>query len=313
MIEVRDLTKRYGDNLAVDGLSFFVEKGSVCGFLGPNGAGKTTTLSVMTGCLAATAGTVLIDGLDIFEQPIEAKRKIGYLPELPPLYPDMTPLEYLRFAAELKGIGRREIPKQVFSAVETTGIGSVSRRLIKFLSKGFKQRVGLAAALLGEPEVLILDEPTVGLDPKQIAEIRAVIRGYGAEHTVIFSTHILSEVQNICDRVVIISEGRLVACDKPSNLAINDTSDRTLRLVVNADRSRVKKALSGSSKIKAVQYNQLNDGGLELLITPKGGEDIRAGVSKALVNSGCTILSMEQTAVSLEDVFLRLTSKEDER
>ena len=219
VIEVSGLTKRYGKNTAVDHLSFQVKKGQIYGFLGPNGAGKTTTMNMLTGYLAPTEGQIRIDGHDLSEEPVEARRRIGYLPEIPPLYLDMTPLEYLRFAAELKGVAKEKRESEVERVMEKTQIQDMQERLIRHLSKGYRQRVGLAQALLGDPEVLILDEPMVGLDPKQIIEIRELIRSLGKKHTVILSSHILSEITSICDHVMIISHGKLAASDTPENLS----------------------------------------------------------------------------------------------
>ena len=218
MIEVKHLTKRYGNHTAVSNLSFTIQKGQIYGFLGPNGAGKSTTMNIMTGCLAATAGEVKVGGYDIFEEAEKAKKLIGYLPELPPLYLDRTPREYLRFVAEAKGVPAKKVPEQLDHVMNVTQIKDVADRMIKNLSKGYKQRVGIAQALLGDPEVIILDEPTVGLDPAQIIEIRELIKELGKEHTVILSSHILSEVQAVCQTVMIISKGKLVACDTPDNL-----------------------------------------------------------------------------------------------
>ena len=218
MIEVKDLVKRYSKNTAVDHLNFHVQKGQIYGFLGPNGAGKSTTMNMMTGYLAPTEGQILINGYDVAEEPMEARKCIGYLPEIPPLYPDMTVLEYLRFAAELKQVPKNERSTEIERVMDETRIKDMENRLIRHLSKGYKQRVGLAQALLGDPEVLILDEPMVGLDPKQIIEIRELIRGLGQKHTVILSSHILSEISSICDHVLIISNGKLVASDTPENL-----------------------------------------------------------------------------------------------
>ena len=218
MIQVEHLTKCYGDVTAVDDLSFEIEGGHVYGFLGPNGAGKSTTMNIMTGCLSATKGSVKIEGFDIFEEPAEAKRRIGYLPEQPPLYMNETPMEYLRFVGEAKGIKGKELERQIGSVLERTGLTEVRNRRISALSKGYKQRVGIAQALLGDPKVIILDEPTVGLDPLQIIEIRDLIRDLGREHTVIFSSHILSEVQTICEKILIIAKGKLIAFDEPENL-----------------------------------------------------------------------------------------------
>ena len=218
MIEVKHLCRKYGEHRAVDDLSFTIENGYVYGFLGPNGAGKSTTMNMITGCLAATSGQVLIDGYDIFEDAQEAKKRIGYLPEIPPLYQDMTVREFLNFVAKAKGVPKQALDEQLFSVVSLAGLEEVEERLIKNLSKGYKQRVGIAQALLANPEIIILDEPTVGLDPKQIIEVRDLIRELGKDHTVILSSHILSEVRSVCDRILIISKGKLVANDTPENL-----------------------------------------------------------------------------------------------
>ena len=274
VIEVSGLTKRYGKNTAVDHLSFRVKKGQIYGFLGPNGAGKTTTMNMLTGYLAPTEGQIRIDGHDISEEPVEARRRIGYLPEIPPLYLDMTPLEYLRFAAELKGVAKEKRESEVERVMEKTQIQDMQERLIRHLSKGYRQRVGLAQALLGDPEVLILDEPMVGLDPKQIIEIRELIRSLGKKHTVILSSHILSEITSICDHVMIISHGKLAASDTPENLS---------HYMKNSDVCELK--IRGS--------REACDQARELLKRVKG-------------------LEITASAASLEDVFLELTSSEPE-
>ena len=275
VIEVSGLTKRYGKNTAVDHLSFRVKKGQIYGFLGPNGAGKTTTMNMLTGYLAPTEGQIRIDGHDISEEPVEARRCIGYLPEIPPLYLDMTPLEYLRFAAELKGVAKEKRESEVERVMEKTQIQDMQDRLIRHLSKGYRQRVGLAQALLGDPEVLILDEPMVGLDPKQIIEIRELIRSLGKKHTVILSSHILSEITSICDHVMIISHGKLAASDTPENLS---------HYMKNSDVCELK--IRGS--------REACDQARELLKRVKG-------------------LEITASAASLEDVFLELTSSEPEK
>ena len=272
VIEVSGLTKRYGKNTAVDHLSFRVKKGQIYGFLGPNGAGKTTTMNMLTGYLAPTEGQIRIDGHDISEEPVEARRCIGYLPEIPPLYLDMTPLEYLRFAAELKGVAKEKRESEVERVMEKTQLQDMQERLIRHLSKGYRQRVGLAQALLGDPEVLILDEPMVGLDPKQIIEIRELIRSLGKKHTVILSSHILSEITSICDHVMIISHGKLAASDTPENLS---------HYMKNSDVCELK--IRGS--------REACDQARELLKRVKG-------------------LEITASAASLEDVFLELTSSE---
>ena len=273
MIEVENLVKRYGGHLAVDHLSFTVEKGCVCGFLGPNGAGKSTTMNMMTGYLAPTEGQILINGYDVAEEPMEARKCIGYLPEIPPLYPDMTVLEYLRFAAELKQVPKNERSTEIERVMDETRIKDMENRLIRHLSKGYKQRVGLAQALLGDPEVLILDEPMVGLDPKQIIEIRELIRGLGKKHTVILSSHILSEIRSICDHVLIISHGKLVASDTPENLGSYMKHTDAMELQVRGSKEACEQAI-------------------ELLKQVKG-------------------LEVKTTTATLEDVFLELTDEEN--
>ena len=254
MIEVENLVKRYGNHLAVDHLTFQVEPGKIYGFLGPNGAGKSTTMNMMTGYIAPTEGTVRINGFDIQKNAEEAKRCIGYLPEIPPLYQDMTVLEYLRFAAALKKIPKKEVETQLADIMEMTMTTDVSERLIKNLSKGYKQRVGLAQAILGYPEVIILDEPTVGLDPKQIIEIRDLIKSLKKKHTVILSSHILSEVSAVCDYVLIISHGKLVASDTPDNLGKLAAGSNNLSLIVKGDKDKIRILLNHIS----IQINQRN-------------------------------------------------------
>lgn len=252
MIEVKEIVKQYGSHIAVDHLSFRVEKGQIYGFLGPNGAGKSTTMNIITGYLASNEGTVVINGHDILEEPEEAKRCIGYLPEQPPLYVDMTVMEYLRFVAELKGVPQREQKKMLDDIITMTYLETVKERLIKNLSKGYKQRVGLAQALVGSPEILILDEPTVGLDPKQIIEIRSLIKELSKEHTVILSSHILSEVSALCDIIMIISHGKLVACDTPENLSRSMEGTTTLELCVRDDNKTVEELLKNHFGNRAV-------------------------------------------------------------
>ena len=253
MIEVKDLVKRYSKNTAVDHLNFHVQKGQIYGFLGPNGAGKSTTMNMMTGYLAPTEGQILINGHDVAEEPMEARKSIGYLPEIPPLYPDMTVLEYLRFAAELKQVPKNMRSEEVKRVMEETRIKDMENRLIRHLSKGYKQRVGLAQALLGDPEVLILDEPMVGLDPKQIIEIRELIRGLGKKHTVILSSHILSEITSVCDHVLIISHGKLVASDTPENLGSYSKHTDVMELQVRGSKAACEQAMELLKKIKGLE------------------------------------------------------------
>ena len=254
MIEVRHLSKRYGTHLAVDDLSFSIDRGVVYGFLGPNGAGKSTTMNIMTGCLGATEGEVLIDGHNVAEEPMEAKKHIGYLPELPPLYGDMTPEEYLRFVARAKGLRREESARQIETVMEKTRIADVRKRLIRNLSKGYRQRVGIAQALLGNPEVIILDEPTVGLDPAQIIEIRELIRELGKEHTLVLSSHILSEVQAVCDSILILSKGRLVACDTAENLTKLMRGRENLRLLTRAEEETIRPIVEKVDGVESLAF-----------------------------------------------------------
>lgn len=311
MIEVSHLTKRYGSHTAVDDLSFTVESGHIYGFLGPNGAGKSTTMNIITGCLAATEGKVTIDGNDIFEEPLKAKRLIGYLPELPPLYTDMTPEEYLTFVAKAKGVRRTELKTQVDHACEVSGISDVRTRLIKHLSKGYRQRVGIAQALLGDPKVIILDEPTVGLDPAQIVEIRDLIKSLGSAHTVILSSHILPEVRAVCDEILIISKGRLVACDTPENLESLFRGTVTIDLTVRASEEETRAILGSVEGVTDVKYTDAGNGTANVTVSTGGSEDISEAVFAAFSAAGKPILRMSMAQASLEDVFLELTATKD--
>ena len=316
MIEVKNLTKRYGDNLAVNDLSFTVEKGKIYGFLGPNGAGKSTTMNIITGCLAATSGTVIINGHDIFEEPVEAKKCIGYLPELPPLYMDMTPREYLTFVAQAKGIDRADREYQINFAMEKTQITGVQNRLIKNLSKGYKQRVGIAQAMLGEPEIIILDEPTVGLDPNQIIEIRDLIRSLAEDHTVILSSHILTEVAEVCNYVMIIAHGRLIASDTIENLSTYLVGSNILKMTVKGDINRIRMALNTlSAHAKTITYEESpteGEGVYNIDIETERSVDLRELTFNTFVEEHCVILKMVTEAIGLEDIFLKLTAEEDE-
>lgn len=308
MIEVTNLTKKYGDHIAVDHLSFRVEKGQIYSFLGPNGAGKSTTMNIITGYLAATEGTVTIDGKDIQKDPEEAKRSIGYLPELPPLYVDMTVREYLEFVAELKKVPKKERKQQIDEVMEMTQITDMQQRLIKNLSKGYRQRVGLAQAILGYPEVIILDEPTVGLDPKQIIEIRDLIRKLGENHTVILSSHILSEVSAVCDHIMIIAHGKLVASDSPENLQKLMSGSMELNLEVKGSAAAVKSALQEISQIDRIEENtEASKNVAKLKVISKENADIREQVFYALADAKLPILEMTHAEKSLEDIFLELT------
>ena len=311
MIEVRNLTKKYGDHIAVDHLSFKVDEGQVYGFLGPNGAGKSTTMNIMTGYLAATEGDVIINGYNILEEPEKAKKTIGYLPEIPPLYPDMTVREYLTFAAELKKVPRKEVKLAVVHAMQELSIMDVADRLIRHLSKGYKQRVGFAQAIIGDPETLILDEPTVGLDPKQIIEIRELIKSLGRRHTVILSSHILAEVSEICDTVLIMSRGRLVALDSPENLARKSTG-ASVTITSPASADEMRSALEGLGNMTGMEFTDDGEGTVTAHVTFEGEEDPRKDIIAALTAGGCAYYSVDVQRASLEDIFLELTDTEDE-
>lgn len=317
MIEVSDLTKRYGNHIAVDHLSFKVEKGQIYGFLGPNGAGKSTTMNIITGYLAASEGTVTIDGHDVQQDPEGAKKCIGYLPELPPLYMDMTVKEYLRFAAELKKVPKMERGEQVQRVMDMTGITDMQDRLIKNLSKGYRQRAGLAQALLGSPEVLILDEPSVGLDPKQIIEIRDLIRELGKDHTIILSSHILSEVSAVCDHIMIISHGKLVASDSPEGLQKLMSGAEELNLTVKGSYEELQETVASLPGIQEIiQMDSAPKGGSDgccnVLIKMDREQDIREELFYLLAEKRLPILSMTLSERSLEDIFLELTEEASE-
>lgn len=314
MIEVKHLTKRYGGHTAVSDLSFTIEKGQIYGFLGPNGAGKSTTMNIMTGCLAATEGEVRIGGYDIFEESQQAKRLIGYLPELPPLYPDRTPREYLSFVARAKRIPEKEIPAQIEHVLTVTQTMDVADRLIKNLSKGYKQRVGIAQALLGDPEVIILDEPTVGLDPRQIIEIRELIQELGKHHTVILSSHILSEVQAVCQTILIISKGHLVACDTPENLEKLFAGKTTVTLTAAAGEDQVRKILSGVEGITGLEIKETEGRcGVRIESERTADDSLCADIFFAFSKAGRAILQMSMERASLEDIFIELTGDQDQK
>lgn len=311
MIEVRNLTKKYGDHVAVRNLSFTIEPGKIYGFLGPNGAGKSTTMNIVTGCLAATDGEVLIDGHDIFEEPQEAKKHIGYLPEIPPLYPDMTPYEYLRFVGEAKGLKKGELAEQIEEAMNDTQITDVSDRLIKNLSKGYRQRVGIAQAIIGNPEIVILDEPTVGLDPRQIIEIRTLIKKLGEKRTVILSSHILPEIQAVCDHVMIIAKGNLVANDTLENISHYLTGDKSMKLLVRGEEGAIRMALNEIAGILEYEIAPSKDesGCFDIEIKSDRNLDIRDKIFFAFSALQFPILNMVNEIITLEDVFLRLTGE----
>lgn len=312
MIEVKHLTKKYTSGVAVNDLSFTVEPGRIYGFLGPNGAGKSTTMNIITGCLAATEGTVTVNGYDIFEEPREAKRFIGYLPEQPPVYPDSTPQEYLMFVGRAKGLRGAELREQVESVMEDTCIGEVRNRLIKNLSKGYKQRVGIAQAMLGNPEIIILDEPTVGLDPKQIIYIRSLIKKLGEKHTVILSSHILSEISAVCDYVMIISHGQLVASDTLENLSSSLENGNITEMTVRAEKSQVEALLSGIDGIEEYEISDgVREGTLEIRITADPEKNIGDGLFLAFADARIPVYKLEPKTMTLEDMFLKLTADQD--
>ena len=311
MIEINNLVKKYGDHTAVDHLSLVVEPGKIYGFLGPNGAGKSTTMNMITGYLGATSGEIKINGHDILKEPEEAKKCIGYLPELPPLYMDMTVKEYLAFVADLKQLEKSLRKRYVEEAMETTGTTEVAGRMIRNLSKGYRQRVGFAQAILGYPEIIILDEPTVGLDPKQIIEIRDLIKSLSKKHTVILSSHILSEVSAVCDYVMIISHGHLVASDTPENLAKLMEGENTLELTIKGSRTEVEGMLNAIPEIAEKNFTSNENGLVQVNVKTEGNEDIREKIFYACAENQCPILRMENTHVSLEDIFLELTSQDN--
>ena len=311
MIEVKNLTRKYADNYAVKDISFTIEDGRIYGFLGPNGAGKSTTMNIITGCLAATEGKVIVNGHDIFEEPIAAKKCIGYLPEIPPLYPDMTPREYLTFVGSAKGLKKAELKESIASVMEKTGVTEVADRLIKHLSKGFKQRVGIAQAILGNPAIIILDEPTVGLDPKQIVEIRTLIKELGSQHTVILSSHILPEVSEVCDEILIISEGKIVASDTADNLVKKFNPSTVYELVIKSDVETAANVLAELEAVSKIEVDEpAEDGTCKLYVHTESENDIRELIAETLMSNSVLCLSMNITRASLEDIFLEVTNSD---
>lgn len=307
MIEVKNLTKKYGSKLAVDNVSFTVNKGEILGFLGPNGAGKSTTMNILTGYLSATDGVAKIGENDILENPIQAKKSIGYLPEQPPLYLDMTVKEYLDFIYDLKKV---KLPKvaHIKEVCDVVKISNVYKRTIKNLSKGYKQRVGLAQALIGNPEVLILDEPTVGLDPNQIIEIRNLIKSLGSKHTIILSSHILPEIQAVCDRVIVISDGKLVADDTAANLSKNLSEETHYNILIEGPEKEVYQVISNISGMKSVTtLGKREEGVFEYMVEAQENKDIRREIFKRLSDRNWTMLGLRSSELSLEEVFIKLT------
>ena len=313
MIEVQNLTKVYGGKTAVENVSFKIRNGRIYGLLGPNGAGKSTTMNIIAGCLSPTEGTVLINGYDICDQPTEAKRQIGYLPEQPPLFTDMTPAEYLTFVAEAKGVADDLIDRQVKEAMTVTDLLSVKDRLIRNLSKGFRQRVGIAQAMLGNPDIIILDEPTVGLDPQQLTEIRSLVRKLGEKLTVIISSHILSEISELCDHVIILSEGHVVADNSMAELEAQVNPETILHMTVKGDETGVREVLASVAGVGDVKVLSSSEGTVTLKVTTAADTDLRDDIFFAMAERRYAVLSMEKQEQSLEEIFLSLTAQKKKK
>lgn len=313
MIQVQDITKKYGIFTAVDKINFEIEEGEIVGFLGPNGAGKSTTMNMITGFIEPTSGRIMIDGYDISKKPKKAKRQIGYMPEGVPLYNDLTPKEFVTYMAELKGVARKEKKAMVQKAIESTGLGDVQNKLIRNLSRGYKQRVSMAGALVSNPKVIILDEPTVGLDPKQVTEIRALIKELGKDHTVILSSHILSEVSQICSRVIIINKGKIVAVDTPENLERKVVNENSVYVTVEDKENKmatIKTKLAKVDEITLVSENE--DKTKKYVITTSEDVDLRKNIFDVFAKEGITIFEMKKADATLEDAFMKLISAENE-
>jgi len=308
MIEVENLTKRYGRTTAVDGVSFRVQKGEILGFLGPNGAGKTTTMRILTCYLPPTEGTARVAGYDVFEAPLEVKKRVGYIPETPPLYPDMSVGDFLDFCAKIKGVPAASRKAKIDDAVGKTRVADVRDKLIGRLSKGYRQRVGLAQAILANPDVLILDEPTAGLDPKQIIETRELIKGLGGEHTIVLSTHILPEVSMTCGRVVIINKGKVVAEDTPANLTRRLRGAGVLRVDVRGDAGPAAEAVRAVAGVVTVRAHGEASDVASLEVEAEPGRDVRAEIARAVVGRGLDLLALQPVGMSLEEIFLHLTT-----
>jgi ABC-2 type transport system ATP-binding protein len=311
MITVENLTKRYATKTAIENVSFKVEKGEILGFLGPNGAGKTTTMRIVTGFMPASDGTVRVDGFDVFENPIDVRRRIGYLPENPPLYLEMTVAGYLRFVAKIKGVPKEKIESEIRRVMERASIADVQARIIAKLSKGYKQRVGLAQALLNDPPVLILDEPTIGLDPKQIHEVRELIKDLSGNHTVVLSTHILPEVEQTCQRVVIIDKGKIVAVDTPQNLRFQLQNKERISLEVKGPLSEITSKLKAVPGVIGVQKTEDTDGRHRFQVEGELRKDIRSDLARTIVQNGWGLYELQSETMSLEDIFLELTTAEE--
>ena len=311
MIEVDHLTKSYGKNVAVNDISFKVEKGEILGFLGPNGAGKTTTMRILTGYLPATSGSARIAGFDVFEKSMEVRRRIGYLPENPPLYPEMNVHAYLEFVARIKGVAGSDIPTRVDRAMEMANLKDRKSELIKRLSRGFKQRVGIAQAIVHNPDVVILDEPTVGLDPKQIIEVRKLIKGLAGEHTIILSTHILPEASQTCDRVVIINRGKIAAVDTPENLTTQLKGSERVQIEVRGEEEPLREAIDQVEGVTKIEIESIeNSDHLKALIESEPGTDLRGKLAAAVIGKGLELFELKAVSLSLEDIFLQLTTEE---
>jgi ABC-2 type transport system ATP-binding protein len=312
VIEVQNLTKRYGPVTAVDGVSFRVERGEILGFLGPNGAGKTTTMRILTGYMPATDGKAVVAGFDVFDQPMEAKRRTGYLPETPPLYPDMTVMEYLAFVAKIKGVPPADQKQRVRAVMERVHVADMANRLCSKLSKGYKQRVGLAQALIHNPDVLILDEPTAGLDPKQINETRLLIKELAGDHTIILSTHILPEVSQTCQRVVIINKGKVVAIDTPGNLTDRLSGSSTMYIQVDANGSDASPVLNSVAGVTSVVESDRREGLVGYEVMSESGRDVRRELASTVVTRGWGLVELRPARVSLEEVFIALTDVDEQ-
>lgn len=313
MIKVENVTKKYGSFVAVDNISFEIGEGEIIGFLGPNGAGKTTTMSMITGFIEPTEGKIEIDGYDISKKAKKAKREIGYMPENVPLYNDLTVKEFITYMAELKKVKRKEKKEEVQRVIKATQIDDVQNKLIKNLSRGYKQRVSMAGALVGNPKVLLLDEPTVGLDPKQVTEIRSLIKSLGKNHTVILSSHILSEISQICEKVIIINKGKIIAQDTPQNLEEKVTTENSLMVTVEDKENKFEEIIKNIEDVTAINLlNTNSDGTIKYLVKSKEEKDIRKDVFEAAAKNGITILEIKKSEVTLEDAFINLINKKNE-
>jgi ABC-2 type transport system ATP-binding protein len=311
LITVENLTKRYAAKTAIEGMSFQVNKGEILGFLGPNGAGKTTTMRIITGYMPASEGTVKVDGFDVFDNPLDVRRRIGYLPENPPLYLEMNVTGYLRFVSKIKGVPKERIDSEVNRVMERVSIADVKDRIIAKLSKGYKQRVGLAQALLNDPPVLILDEPTIGLDPKQIHEVRQLVKDLAGSHTVVLSTHILPEVEQTCHRVIIIDRGKIVAVDTPQNLRFQLQGAERVSIEVQGPVSEIITKLKGMPGVVGVQKVADNDGRHRFQVEGELGKDVRSDLARTIVQNGWGLFELQSSTMSLEDIFLKLTTAEE--